>query len=176
MSSGHGWSLDAGVRSGAIQLLLASRQGGGATDDVQDVVVVKTEDEPLGAGEGAGDGADDDVDGVAVAVFEPVPGTAPVGLARPLATMPSMPRCAAAYVASHSRARGLVWARSRPAPDSALSRAADALAGCRRDAVSLYGGLWRFAGWWYRTSLDDPSAPQPLSASHVGPGRSPDSG
>ena len=62
------------------QLLLASRQGGGATDDVQDVVVVKTEDEPLGAGEGAGDGADDDGDGVAVAVFEPVPGTAPVGL------------------------------------------------------------------------------------------------
>ena len=49
-------------------------------------------------------------------------------------------------------------------PDSALSRAADALAVGRRPAVSLHGGLGRFAGCRYRTSLNN-SSPLQLPAS-----------
>ena len=51
---------------------------------MQRTVAVETEDEPLGRAEAAGDSANDDVDGVAVAVLEPVPGTAPVTLAQTL--------------------------------------------------------------------------------------------
>ena len=56
---------------------------------------------------------------------------------------------------------------SRPAPDSALSRAAGALKGGGRRAVSLRDGLGRLAGWWYRTSFDNPAALQWPASSHA---------